>query len=67
MSEADQTIEWASGNIGEKAEWSHGKTSDGLSYHKVWKQDQLVFREHNEQAQWGNVVSLLLLVGHTSR
>ncbi|KAL1797760.1 hypothetical protein ACET3X_004366 [Alternaria dauci] len=50
----DISAEWASADLTTVAEWSFGTTPDGINYHKVWKQDQRVFNEHNEQAQWGN-------------
>lgn len=55
----DKLLEWASGDVAAKAEWSYGSTLDGINYHKVWKQDQQVFNEFNDRAQWGNVVSKL--------
>jgi hypothetical protein len=51
---ANMQLEWTSGDISAVAEWSFGTTSDGINYHKVWKQDQQVFNENHEQAQWGN-------------
>ncbi len=53
--------EWASGDVAAMAEWSFGTTSDGIYYHKVWKQDQQVFNEVNDRAQWGNWVGHLLV------
>ncbi|CAN9278067.1 unnamed protein product [Alternaria alternata] len=50
----DISAEWVSGDLTAVAEWGFGTTSDGVNYHKVWKQDQQVFNEHNDQAQWGN-------------
>ncbi|KAJ4362334.1 hypothetical protein N0V83_010427 [Neocucurbitaria cava] len=50
----DISAEWASGDVAAKAEWGFGTTLDGIYYHKVWKQDQQVFNEFNDRAQWGN-------------
>ncbi|KAF1941472.1 DUF1793-domain-containing protein [Clathrospora elynae] len=50
----DISAEWASGDIMAKAEWSFGTTLDGIAYHKVWKQEQQVFNEFSDRAQWGN-------------
>jgi len=60
IQKADFEVEWASGNVYSRAEWSRGVTSDGVGYHKVWKQEQKVFNEHNDQAEWGNFVSISL-------
>jgi hypothetical protein len=49
--------EWASGDITAKAQWDYGSDVDGINYHKVWKQDQKVFNEFNDHAEWGNIVS----------
>jgi hypothetical protein len=54
--EANASAEWISGDFRSKAEWSHGTTKDGISYHKVWNQNQQLLGEWNEQAEWGNFV-----------
>jgi hypothetical protein len=53
--------EWASGDIAAVAEWDFGTTSDSIHYHRVWKQNQQLFSEVNDRAEWGNWVSELLL------
>lgn len=35
------------------AQWDYDLTSDSVAYHKVYRQDQLVFSETNQQADWG--------------
>jgi hypothetical protein len=57
---ANFQIEWASGDVTSIAEWEFGSTSDNVLYHKVWKQDQQVFNEFSDRAQWGNWVSIPL-------
>jgi hypothetical protein len=54
--------EWTSGDVASKAEWSQGSTLDGVSYHKVWRQSQQKFNEIKDRAEWGNVVSILVLL-----
>lgn len=54
---ANISLEWASGDRNLKAEWDYGTTTDGINYHKVWKQEQQVFHERQDQAEWGNIVS----------
>lgn len=54
---ANNWIEWTSGDIGAMAEWDFGTTSDGIHYHKVWKQNQQTFSEVSDRAEWGNWVS----------
>ncbi|CZR55322.1 probable glutaminase GtaA [Phialocephala subalpina] len=49
----DISAEWVSGNRGSTAQWEYGTTSDGISYHRVWRQDQPEFSETNDQADWG--------------
>jgi hypothetical protein len=44
-----------SGDVSAVAEWEYG-TIDDISYHRVYKQDQLVFGEINDRAEWGNLV-----------
>ncbi|KAF2825873.1 DUF1793-domain-containing protein [Ophiobolus disseminans] len=51
----DISAEWVSGNRNSKAEWSYGTAPDGISYHKVWKQEQLVFHEYEDRGEWGNI------------
>ncbi|KAH3912897.1 hypothetical protein HBH56_108920 [Parastagonospora nodorum] len=51
----DISVEWVSGDVRSKAEWSTGSTPDGVKYHKVWKQDQWLFNEWDDQAEWGNI------------
>jgi hypothetical protein len=53
------SIEWVSGDITSVAEWEFGSTSDDILYHKVWKQDQQIFNEFSDRAQWGNWVGVL--------
>ena len=36
------------------AQWDYG-TTKGLVYHRVWKQDEGVFQEVNDRAEWGNI------------
>lgn len=36
------------------AQWDYGVTDDGIAYHKVYRQNQLLFSEAKEQAEWGN-------------
>ncbi|KAL5409434.1 hypothetical protein PMIN06_010398 [Paraphaeosphaeria minitans] len=50
----DISAEWISGNLNAVAHWEYD-TTDGLSYHKVWKQDQQPFSEVNDRAEWGNI------------
>ncbi|KAH7083921.1 hypothetical protein FB567DRAFT_446886 [Paraphoma chrysanthemicola] len=50
----DISAEWASGDTASKAEWSFGSTLDGVQYHKVWRQDQQVFNEVKDRAEWGS-------------
>lgn len=42
-----------SGDRSAIAEWDYG-TTDGVAYHKVYRQTQLVFSEINQQAEWGS-------------
>ncbi|KAF2468830.1 glutaminase GtaA [Lindgomyces ingoldianus] len=50
----DISAEWISGDHGDVAQWDFG-TTDGISYHKVWKQTQMLFSEKNDQSEWGNI------------
>lgn len=53
---ADEATEWASGDVEAIAQWDAGVV-DGIAYHKVWKQNQQVFSENRDRAEWGNIVS----------
>ena len=44
--------EWVSGDRNAVAEWEYG-TTDGVAYHKVFRQTQLAFSQNNEQGEWG--------------
>lgn len=46
--------EWVSGDRNAVAKWEYGETDGGVAYHKVYRQDQLLFSEVNSQAEWGN-------------
>ena len=46
-------IEWVSGDRTSTAEWAYNTTSDGIAYHQVYKQDQYLFTENSNQAEWG--------------
>ncbi|KAJ5233992.1 uncharacterized protein N7469_005758 [Penicillium citrinum] len=48
----DISAEWVSGNRNSIAQWDYG-TTDGVAYHKVYRQTQLGFSQWNEQAEWG--------------
>ncbi|KAI4960699.1 hypothetical protein J4E86_002324 [Alternaria arbusti] len=50
----DISAEWTSGDVAAVAEWSYGTTSDGIGYHKIWKQGQQSLSEVNDRAEWGN-------------
>ncbi|KAI4704821.1 hypothetical protein J4E89_009698 [Alternaria sp. Ai002NY15] len=50
----DISAEWTSGDVAAVAEWSYGTTSDGIGYHKIWKQNQQSLSEVNDRAEWGN-------------
>ncbi|KAJ5594326.1 Glutaminase A [Penicillium hispanicum] len=49
---ADISAEWVSGDRNAIAQWDYG-TSEGIAYHKVYRQTQLAFSEINQQAEWG--------------
>ncbi|CAK4033826.1 Hypothetical predicted protein [Lecanosticta acicola] len=61
----DISAEWVSGDHGATAQWSYGTitgdsmpiqnlaATSGISYHKVYRQQQLQFSETNQQADWG--------------
>ncbi|KAF2111539.1 glutaminase GtaA [Lophiotrema nucula] len=51
---SDISAEWASGDLNAVAQWDFG-TADGISYHKVWKQNQQLFSEVDDRAEWGNI------------
>ncbi|KAF1968192.1 DUF1793-domain-containing protein [Bimuria novae-zelandiae CBS 107.79] len=50
----DISAEWISGDLSAVAHWDHD-TTDDLSYHKVWKQEQQHFSEVGDRAEWGNI------------
>jgi len=50
---ADISAEWVAGDHGSTAQWDYATTGDGISYHKVYRQTQLLYSETNEQADWG--------------
>jgi len=49
----DISAEWISGDLNSVAQWDSGEV-DGISYHKVWKQNQQLLTETNDRAEWGN-------------
>ncbi|TVY44587.1 Glutaminase A [Lachnellula occidentalis] len=49
----DISAEWVSGDHSAVAQWDQDTTSDGISYHKVYRQTQLLFSETADQADWG--------------
>ncbi|CAA9959750.1 hypothetical protein PTNB73_02317 [Pyrenophora teres f. teres] len=49
----DISAEWTSGSLTEVAQWDFGST-EGVLYHKVWKQNQQTFAEVSDRAEWGN-------------
>ncbi|KAL4781813.1 hypothetical protein BJX76DRAFT_369577 [Aspergillus varians] len=51
---ADISAEWVSGDHSAIAQWDHGVTGDGVSYHKVHRQMPLLFSENRDQAEWGD-------------
>ncbi|EGP88303.1 GTA glutaminase A [Zymoseptoria tritici IPO323] len=53
---SDISAEWVSGDRGAVAEWSYGDigTDPAISYHKVFRQQQLEFAQVDDQAEWGN-------------
>jgi hypothetical protein len=53
--QADRALfsEWISGDRNATAQWDYGVTGD-VAYHKVYRQNQLLFSEINQQAEWGN-------------
>lgn len=50
---SNRVLEWASGDRNAIAQWDYGVTDDGVAYHKVYRQTQLLFSENTEQAEWG--------------
>lgn len=50
----DFHAEWVSGDRTQAAQWNY-TSSGGLEIHKVFKQNQQLFSEYNDQAEWGNV------------
>ncbi|KAI9374110.1 hypothetical protein BJX61DRAFT_532670 [Aspergillus egyptiacus] len=51
---ADISAEWVSGDRSVIAQWDHGVTSDGVAYHKIYRQAPLSFSEHRDQTEWGD-------------
>lgn len=45
--------EWVSGDHGATAQWDYG-THGTVASHQVFRQEQLLFSETNQQADWGN-------------
>jgi hypothetical protein len=45
--------EWVAGDHSSVAQWDKGTTNYGISYHRVYRQTQLLFSETNDQADWG--------------
>lgn len=52
-SQLTRATEWVAGDHSSVAQWDYGTTSDGIAYHKVYRQTQLLFSETNQQADWG--------------
>ncbi|KHJ32645.1 putative glutaminase [Erysiphe necator] len=50
----DISAEWISGDNNSVAQWNFGRTDDNISYHKVFRQTQLLFSEVADQAEWGS-------------
>lgn len=46
-------LEFVSGGRSDIAQWNYG-TTDGIAYHQVFKQTQLLFSEESDQSEWGN-------------
>lgn len=46
-------LEWVAGDHSSVAQWDYGSTSDGIAYHRVYRQHQLEFSESSDQADWG--------------
>ncbi|KAI1429181.1 glutaminase GtaA [Xylaria sp. FL1777] len=49
---ADVSGEWASGDLNAVIEWDYG-TSDGVAYHKFYRQSQTEITESSELPNWG--------------
>ncbi|CAI6341238.1 unnamed protein product [Periconia digitata] len=60
----DISAEWVSGDSESVAQWDSGEV-DGIAYHKVWKQNQQLFHEINDRAEWGNWYYATDAAGHT--
>lgn len=56
-------VEWISGNTESIAQWDSGEV-DGITYHKVFKQNQQLLTETNDRAEWGNWVSVFVAADH---
>ncbi|OJJ44210.1 hypothetical protein ASPZODRAFT_18402 [Penicilliopsis zonata CBS 506.65] len=50
---ADISAEWVSGDRTAVAQWDYGVTDDGVAYHRVYRQTQLLFSENTDQGEWG--------------
>ncbi|KAI0402538.1 glutaminase GtaA [Xylaria palmicola] len=50
---ADVSGEWASGDLNAILQWDYG-TSDGVAYHKFYRQSQTPITESRELPNWGN-------------
>ncbi|EKG11503.1 Six-hairpin glycosidase-like protein [Macrophomina phaseolina MS6] len=50
---SDISAEWVTGDRSRTAQWEYD-TSDGIAYHKVYRQTQQIFSENADQAEWGN-------------
>lgn len=51
-----ENSEWVSGDRASTAQWEFGTTpgeGGNIAYHKIWKQEQLLFSETDQQADWG--------------
>ncbi|KAF2260386.1 glutaminase GtaA [Lojkania enalia] len=51
---SDISAEWVSGDLGAVAQWEFETTGD-VQYHRVWKQNQQMFSEVRDRAEWGNI------------
>lgn len=51
-------IEWVSGDVAVIVQWDFGLVND-IVYHKISRQDQQVFSESNDRAEWGRFVSFI--------
>lgn len=49
---ADIAADWVSGDTDAIAQWDYG-VADGVAYHKVYRQTQLLFSEIGDRAEWG--------------